>query len=141
MFELHPTLEADTVKIGELQLSLLLLSKDANYPWLILVPKRAGIEEICQLTADDRQELMHESHCLSKALINLFSPDKLNIATIGNMVPQLHMHHICRFRSDICWPKPVWGQAQASAYTKAELATVISNLRDQLARYSLTLIC
>jgi diadenosine tetraphosphate (Ap4A) HIT family hydrolase len=140
MFELHSTLEADTVRVGELQLSLLLLSKDANYPWLILVPKRAGIDEIHQLSANDRQELMHESYCLSKALVSLFSPDKLNIATIGNKVPQLHMHHICRFRNDICWPKPVWGQAQSSAYTKVQCATVISNLRDQVALCGLVLI-
>lgn len=140
MFELHSTLEADTVRIGELQLSLLLLSKDANYPWLILVPKRAGIEEIYQLSANDRQELMHESYCLSKALVSLFSPHKLNIATIGNKVPQLHMHHICRFHNDICWPKPVWDQAQPSAYTKKQCATLISNLRDQVALCGLVLI-
>jgi len=140
MFELHPTLDADTVRIGELPLSLLLLSKDANYPWFILVPKRVGVKEIFELSANDRQELMHESHCLSKALVSLFSPHKLNIATIGNMVPQLHMHHICRFRNDICWPKPVWGQAHASAYPKAQAATVISNLRNQVALCGLVFI-
>ena len=140
MFKLHSTLEADTVRIGELQLSVLLLSKDANYPWLILVPKRAGIEEIYQLSANDRQELMHESYCLSKALVSLVNPHKLNIATIGNMVPQLHMHHICRFHNDICWPKPVWGQAQPRAYTKKQCATLISNLRYQVALCGLVLI-
>ena len=138
MFELHPTLESDTVKIGELPLSLLLLSKDANYPWLILVPKRHGIEELYQLSADDRHQLMKESDCLSKALVSLFSPDQLNIAAIGNMVPQLHIHHVCRFRTDVCWPKPVWGQVPATAYTHADVTAIISDVSGQLISCGLT---
>ncbi|HIG67982.1 MAG TPA: HIT family protein [Porticoccaceae bacterium] len=138
MFELHPTLELDTVKIGELPLSLLLLSKDANYPWLILVPKRCGIEELYQLSADDRYQLTQESDSLSRALVSLFSPDKLNIAAIGNMVPQLHMHHVCRYRNDACWPKPVWGQVPATAYTNAEIATIIRGVSGQLISCGLT---
>ena len=138
MFELHPTLESDTVKIGELPLSLLLLSKDANYPWLILVPKRHGIEELYQLSADDRHQLMKESDWISRALVSLFSPDKLNIAVIGNMVPQLHIHHVCRFRTDVCWPKPVWGQVPATAYTHADVTAIISDVSGQLISCGLT---
>ena len=138
MFELHPTLQSDTVKIGELPLSLLLLSKDANYPWLILVPKRYGIEELYELSPDDRYQLTQESDWISRALVSLFSPDKLNIAAIGNMVPQLHIHHVCRFHNDACWPKPVWGQVPATAYTNAEIAAIIKNVSGKLTSCGLT---
>tara|TARA_B110001450_G_scaffold178863_1_gene167093 strand:- start:1395 stop:1820 length:426 start_codon:yes stop_codon:yes gene_type:complete len=121
MFQLHPVLQKDTVAVGEFSLSLLLISKDANYPWAILVPKRPDIEEIYQLSPSDRQELLKESCLLANALAEIFKPDKLNIATIGNMVPQLHMHHVCRYQTDLCWPKPVWGQTPASNYTAQEL--------------------
>ena len=122
MFQLHPQLEADTVLVGRFPLSLLLLSKDANYPWCILVPQREGMEEIYQLDSADQAQLLHESCLLAETLSELFAADKINVATIGNMVPQLHMHHVARFKSDAAWPKPIWGTVEAVAYPEDMLA-------------------
>jgi len=91
-----------------------------------------------ELSADDRYQLTQESDWISRALVSLFSPDKLNIAVIGNMVPQLHMHHVCRFRNDACWPKPVWGQVPATAYTNTEIAAIIKNVSGKLTSCDLT---
>ncbi|MCV6603983.1 MAG: HIT domain-containing protein, partial [Porticoccaceae bacterium] len=119
-FTLHPQLQRDTIAVGRFPLSLLLLHKDANYPWLILVPQRPDITEIHQLTDSDRSQLMDESHQLSLLLEKLFEADKLNLATIGNMVPQLHYHHVVRYRGDPAWPAPVWGAVPAVPYGKDE---------------------
>jgi len=132
MFKLNPVLQSDTVCIGEFELSLVLLSLDAHYPWVILVPKRVDVTEIYQLTVADRFLLMDESCLLANALQQEFSPDKLNIATIGNHVPQLHMHHVCRYKSDISWPNPVWGQEPALAYQDVALAAMKQRLRSRL---------
>lgn len=139
MFELHERLKADTWEVGEFPLCLLLLTKDANYPWTILVPKRAGITEIYQLVSIDRQQLLHESCLLAEAMQSLFSPDKLNIATIGNIVPQLHMHHVARTSDDIAWPSPVWGAAPALSYSAVDSDSRLANLRAYLAKDLLTL--
>ena len=92
MFKLHSMLQKDTLLVGEFPLSLLLINQDANYPWAILVPKRPNVEEMYQLNPADRQALLEESCLLASALVKIYKPDKLNIATIGNIVPQLHMH-------------------------------------------------
>ena len=104
MFKLHERLDQDCLLVGQFELCLLLISRDANYPWLILVPKREGISEIHQLEASDRQQLLEESCVLSQAMTELFAPDKLNVAALGNVVPQLHIHHIARYHSDAAWP-------------------------------------
>ena len=132
MFQLHPVLQKDTVLIGEFSLSLVLISKDANYPWVILVPKRPEVKEIYQLSLADRQTLLEESCLLASALVKIFKPDKLNVATIGNMVPQLHMHHICRFQTDLCWPKPVWGEISPGAYANEALEVFKQRLQLEL---------
>ena len=116
MFQLDPRLEADTQLLGAFPLSLLLLSKDANYPWCILVPQREGMREIYQLNEADRQQLLDESCLVAETLADLFGADKINVATIGNMVPQLHMHHVVRFKTDAAWPGPVWGAVAAATY-------------------------
>ena len=103
---LHPRLEADTVPVGDFALSRLLLSNDANYPWLILVPRRPAIREIHELDEADQLQLLRESMLLSRALTSAFAPTKLNLAALGNMVPQLHVHHIARFETDPAWPAP-----------------------------------
>ena len=126
-FTLHPQLENDTIVVGHFPLSLLLLHKDANYPWFILVPQRthsntAELTEIYQLDTTDRAQLMRESCLLAEALNSVFQPDKLNLATIGNMVPQLHYHHVVRFEGDPAWPGPVWGAVPATDYHSAEQA-------------------
>ena len=133
MFQLHERLSADTLLVGDFPLSLLLLSKDANYRWTILVPKREGITEIYQLNNIDRQQLLHESCVLAQAMQRLFSPDKLNIATIGNMVPQLHMHHVARTTEDAAWPGPVWGSAPATSYSEDKSRAIRADLQAQLA--------
>ena len=132
MFQLHERLQADTVLVADFPLSLVLLSKDANYPWIILVPKRDGVKEIYQLNFEDRQQLLNESCVVAEAMTALFSPDKLNIATIGNMVPQLHMHHVARFSNDGAWPGPVWGAQPAASYNKDKLASLVLELQAAL---------
>ncbi len=132
-FELASELAADTVVLGKFPLSLVLLSKDANYPWCILVPRRKGIREVHHLSEDDRFQLTRESCHLAEVMADLFVPDKMNVAALGNMVPQLHLHHVARFKTDVAWPKPIWGVAEAKAYDETELEERISRLRSALA--------
>ncbi|WP_416304979.1 HIT domain-containing protein [Neptunicella sp. SCSIO 80796] len=120
MFTLAPQLAQDTFEVMDLDLCKLLLMNDCQYPWLILVPMRNDIREIIQLDQQDQLQLWQESALISRGLQQLFKPDKLNIAALGNMVPQLHLHHIARFEQDIAWPKPVWGQVAPCAYQPAQ---------------------
>lgn len=136
MFQLHERLLADTVLIGEFALSLVLLSKDANYPWVILVPARAGVKEIYQLDREDRLQLLHESCLVAEAMEALFRPHKLNIATIGNLVPQLHMHHVARLETDAAWPAPVWGAVPPLQYSRDVLDDLVADIRDSLPSIS-----
>ena len=117
-FQLHPQLAADAIRIGHLPLSMLLLLNDARYPWFILVPRRVGITEVFELEPDDQRQLWQESARLSRFIKQAFHADKLNIAALGNLVPQLHLHHIARYRSDPAWPGPVWGHSAAQPYEK-----------------------
>lgn len=118
--------------VGRFPLCRLLLMQDANYPWFILVPDREGVTEIHHLDAEDRQRLMHESCTLASVLEQAFHADKLNIAALGNVVPQLHVHHIVRYHNDPAWPAPVWGRVAARAYSDAALAEVVEKLRSGL---------
>jgi len=133
MFQLHPRLQADTQLLGCFPLSLVLLSKDANYPWCILVPQREAITEIYQLEPVDRRQLLDESCLLAEAMVRLFAADKINVATIGNMVPQLHMHHVARFKNDPAWPGPVWGAVAAEAYSEELLVQTATRISDALS--------
>lgn len=121
MIKLHPQLEKDCIIIGEFTLCTLLLLNDANYPWFILLPNRDDITEIHQLSTSDQQQLLKESMFFSQCLEKTFHPDKLNIAALGNIVPQLHIHHIARFITDASWPAPVWGKAAPVAYNKTQV--------------------
>jgi diadenosine tetraphosphate (Ap4A) HIT family hydrolase len=132
--ELHPRLAADTVELGRFELCRLLLMKDANYPWFILLPERAGVTEIHQLSEEDQFRLMRESSLLAKALVERFRPDKLNIAALGNVVPQLHIHHIVRRRDDPAWPAPVWGRVPAAPYDEKGLAAMAAFGREVAAK-------
>ena len=132
MFELDPRLDEDTYKVGELPLSLVLLFKDANYPWCILVPKQEGLREIYQLSKIDRDQLMDESCSLSLAMNKLYQPVKMNVAALGNMVPQLHLHHIARFENDLAWPGPIWGKVPAKAYEPQHLKGKLEALSQEL---------
>jgi len=131
-FELHPRLQADCIDLGRLDVSRLLLMNDSQYPWCILVPERAGISEFYQLTADDRRSVMEESAWLGERMMACFRGDKLNVAAIGNMVPQLHIHHVVRYRTDPAWPAPVWGKLPARPYPPAELDERVAVLRRAL---------
>jgi diadenosine tetraphosphate (Ap4A) HIT family hydrolase len=125
MAELHPQLQKDCLLLGQFELCKLLLMKDANYPWFILVPDRQGITEIYQLTEPEQRQLMRESSIMAKVLVEDFQADKVNIATLGNVVPQLHVHHIARYHDDPAWPAPVWGACAACAYDDEALRLLI----------------
>lgn len=131
-FTLHPTLKKDCIELGRLQLCRVLLMNDSQFPWLILVPERDNITEIHQLAADDQQQLMRESSYIAEQLAILFHADKMNIAALGNMVPQLHLHHVIRYKSDKAWPAPIWGKFDALAYTEKELETMLGKLLPEL---------
>ena len=133
MFELHPRLKEDCVAIGRFPLCRLLLMNDCRYPWFILVPDREGITEIHQLDEADQQQLMRESVLLSRVLETAFSPDKLNIAALGNMVPQCHLHHIVRYRTDASWPAPVWGRVPVKEYSQEALLRVAATVKQALS--------
>ena len=128
MIKLHPQLEKDCIIIGEFSLCSLLLLNDANYPWFILLPNREGITELHQLSVKDQQQLMAESMYFSHCLEQVFKPDKLNIAALGNLVPQLHIHHIARFTTDACWPSPVWGAVTAIPYSSKQIKDIKNQL-------------
>ncbi|MDI1253628.1 HIT family protein [Thermomonas sp.] len=132
-FQLHPQLAEDTVPVIELALCEVLLMDDANHPWLVLVPRVANVTELIDLDATQRIQLTAEIDATSRALNSLFKPDKLNIAALGNLVPQLHVHVIARFRNDIAWPRPVWGAANARPYAPEELIERVQALRNALA--------
>ncbi|ALP54895.1 hypothetical protein Tel_15325 [Candidatus Tenderia electrophaga] len=132
MAELHPQLAQDCLTLGRFSLCHLLLMRDAHYPWFILVPDRDDIREIHELSVADQQQLLRESVGLSRALERAFTPDKLNIAALGNLVPQLHLHHIVRYDTDPAWPAPVWGRLPAIPYDDYGLIQVIEKLRGAL---------
>ena len=131
-FGLHERLAADTVVLGDFALCRLLLMNDAQYPGFILVPRRAGAREIYQLDEQDQQALLRESAALSRAAMDAFRGDKLNVAALGNVVPQLHVHHVVRHAGDPAWPRPVWGALPARPYTEAERSARIAALRVRL---------
>jgi len=105
---------------------------DANYPWFILVPDREDITEIHQLSTADQKQLIAESSTLASLIEKLFDADKINIAALGNSVPQLHIHHIVRYKTDAAWPAPVWGKLAAKAYTDDNIEKIINTLRRDL---------
>ncbi|UUO24849.1 HIT domain-containing protein [Colwellia sp. M166] len=123
-FQLHHQLANDCFVIADLPLSQLLLCNDSAFPWFILVPKVDDIQDIYQLDWQQQQQLLNESSMLSEILMQEFKGDKMNVAALGNVVPQLHMHHIVRFKNDACWPKPVWGQQALTPYTDEALAEI-----------------
>ena len=106
-FTLHPQLEKDSLFITDLNLCRLLLMNDKHYPWCILVPRRENKQEVFELSEEDQTQLNKESTLLAKTLMTVFNGDKMNVAALGNIVPQLHIHHIVRYRADASWPAPV----------------------------------
>lgn len=129
MFALDPRLQQDTLAIGDFPLCRLLLSNDSNYPWFILVPRREAISEIFQLDVADQLQLWQETTALAEILKDTFDADKLNVAALGNVVSQLHMHVIVRKRDDVAWPAPVWGKHVAEPYDAEQVAAIRERLR------------
>ncbi|NNJ90592.1 MAG: HIT domain-containing protein [Gammaproteobacteria bacterium] len=132
MFNLHPRLEADTFPIGDLPLSRLLLMNDSRYPWIILVPRIDSVNEMHHLNDADRQQLMKESCLVAEFIENNFSIDKMNVGVLGNIVAQLHMHHIGRSINDPAWPGPVWGHSAAVPYVEEQAQALIDKCRKTL---------
>lgn len=132
-FSLHPQLQKDCIDLGRLTLCRVLLMNDSQFPWLILVPERENISEIYQLSPTDQQQLMRESSHIAEQLNALFHADKINIAALGNMVPQLHIHHVVRYTTDKAWPAPIWGKLDAMAYTDQELKVMHTKLQNILS--------
>ncbi|MGJ4946022.1 HIT domain-containing protein [Bradyrhizobium sp. HKCCYLS1011] len=131
-WSLHPQLAKDTIDIGDLPLSRVLVIKDANYPWMLLVPRREGAVEIIDLDEVAQAQLMTEIARVSRALKDITKCDKLNVAALGNMVPQLHIHLIARRTSDAAWPRPVWGVAPPLPHDAEEVQHFISAIRRKI---------
>lgn len=131
-FVLHPQLVKATVVIGERGLCCMRLMNDTNYPWLVLIPRVADARELVDLDDAQQVAVMRDIAAASRALQACFAPDKLNVAALGNMVPQLHVHVIARYTSDPAWPAPVWGRVPAVAYDEPTLADRIARLRAAL---------
>ncbi len=129
---LDQKLADDSVFVVDLPLSQLRLINDSRFPWLVLVPRVSNIEEIFQLSDEDQQQLLQESSQLAKVLSTSFKADKLNVAALGNVVRQLHVHHIVRYVDDCCYPSPVWGIGEALPYQEHELRQRVDEVRSAL---------
>jgi diadenosine tetraphosphate (Ap4A) HIT family hydrolase len=132
-FRLDARLDADTLPVCDLPLSSVRLMDDANYLWLVLVPRRAGLVELLDLDAEARSRLMEEIALAAGTLRALASCDKLNVAALGNQVAQLHVHVIARTRDDPAWPRPVWGAVPARPYGAATRNALVAGLRARLS--------
>ena len=124
-FALDSRLAADTVPVGDLPLCAVLLMNDARFPWLILVPRLPAASELTDLSAEDGAALMEEIRLASAVMLDLAQPDKVNVGALGNVVPQLHVHVVGRFRSDPAWPGPVWGFGARQPYPDHALAALV----------------
>jgi diadenosine tetraphosphate (Ap4A) HIT family hydrolase len=131
-WSLHPQLERDTVNIGDLPLCRVLIINDANYPWLLLVPRRPGVDEIVDLDEVEQAQLMTEITRVARALKAVTGCDKLNIAALGNVVAQLHVHVIARRKTDAAWPRPVWGTVPPISHDPTELENFTSAIRRKI---------
>jgi len=132
-FTLHPQLTKDCFELADFPLCKLLLCNDSAYPWFILVPKVNDITDIYQLEWQQQQQLLNESSLLSELVMEVFVGDKMNVAALGNIVEQLHIHHVVRYKNDVSWPKPIWGQQPLIPYTKIELAALKDKVLPKLA--------
>ncbi len=136
MFQLHPQLAADSFAVTEWPLCAVRLVNDSRFPWLILVPRQDGLRELHDLSGDELPVLMAEMARASDALARGFAPDKVNTGALGNVVAQLHVHVIARWRSDPAWPGPVWGAGQPRPYPETEQKAVLAQMSEVLAQGS-----
>ena len=132
VFMLDERLAADTHLVGDFELSRVLLMDDARFPWLILVPRHPNVRELIELPRDEQHELLDEINRCSHVLHALFKPDKLNVAALGNVVAQLHVHVVARRKGDAAWPRPVWGVMPPLSHDAEEVQTFISALRRKI---------
>ena len=132
MFKLNERLDNDTIEICDLSLCKVLMMNDSNYPWLILVPKIEGMTELHQIPANRQSDLWIEINTASAVMEKLFDPKSLNIAALGNVVSQLHIHVVARFENDPTWPGPIWGQAPAVPYQDNDAENRIRDAFQQL---------
>lgn len=132
-FSLDARLAADTLVVGELGLSRVLLMDELRFPWLILVPRQPGLRELVELARERQHALLDEINRAAHVLHAITNPDKMNIATLGNVVSQLHVHVIARHVGDAAWPRPVWGVGERVPYTPQERERVLGLLRTGLA--------
>ncbi len=130
-FELHPRLAADTLELGDGMLSAVRIMNDRRFPWLILVPRRAGLEALHRMERTDHLLLMQEITLLSRMLEDLFRPHRINVGALGNLVPQLHLHLVARREGDAAWPGPVWGNGVADPYSAGD--PVLDSIRTAFA--------
>lgn len=133
MFKLNPQLAADTIKLGDLPLCTVLLMNEQQFPWIILVPRRSRANEIYQLNNADQTQLQNESQGIAKLMMNHFNGDKFNTAALGNVVSQLHIHHIVRFHDDVAWPKPVWGNIENQPYSAEQRTNICGQLKSLIS--------
>ena len=131
-FAVDARLIADTHPVGDLEFSRVLLMNDARFPWLILVPRRAGLRELIELPREEQHALLDEINRCAHVLHALEKPEKLNIAALGNVVAQLHVHVIARFANDAAWPRPVWGCGERAPYSADTLHVRLTALRSAL---------
>lgn len=134
-YHLHPQLEKDCFKVGRLPLCQVLMMNDRQYPWFILVPQRADVREVFELSKQEQQMLWHEVAWLGEHLMTTYQGEKLNIGALGNMVPQLHVHVIVRDQYDAAWPAPVWGKSPAKAFRVEDAAQRIARVETLLTKY------
>lgn len=130
-FKLHPDLIRDGLPLGTFSLCQVLLINDAHYPWFVLVPKRENISDTIDLNLEDYAALWAESREFSRAIMSAFNGEKLNVAALGNMTPQLHIHHIVRYKTDLAWPGPIWGKHPLKAYSPEQITDIQSRLAQQ----------
>ena len=133
-FMLHPQLEKDTLLVCDLPLSQVRLMNDARFPWLVMIPRREGLTELVDLSLEDEAQLWKEVRQVCEVLQTVFAADKLNVAALGNQVPQLHLHVIARYREDAAWPNPIWGSGPMQPYDAGNLELRLKTLAQALAQ-------
>lgn len=133
-FELHKQLAADTFLVADWPLCQVLLMNDTHYPWLILVPRRTDLRDFHDVACEDEAAFLAETNGCARALQAMTGAEKMNVAALGNMVPQLHVHVIARFKSDAAWPGPVWGQVAATPYDEGEADTIIKRFLEHATK-------
>ncbi|BAX52457.1 HIT domain-containing protein [Photobacterium damselae] len=131
-FTLHERLAADTSVLGDFPLSRVLLAKEALGPWIILVPKKDNLREIHHLSEQEQIQLIKESCLIAQLLETDYKAEKINVGALGNLVPQLHLHHIARFSDDIAWPGPIWGNTKGIQRSEAVQQALVEELQSEL---------